>query len=160
MTDIDLPKIKEAVEATLRERCGDVFELIAVRPDFNGYGDEILVIKAVFNQDRLSAQRTSGLIRHLRAKLAEAARKRFRLSRLSPNLNCGTVTLKPFDPIETARDRPDLIGAYKKDVCSPQLSPGDCLDFEIGYLKLNLQRCSDAGDHQRQTAPRATPGFR
>ena len=70
MTEHDLPKVKEIVEQTLRERCGNVFELIAVRPDFNEYGDEILVIKAIFNEDRLGAQRTSGLIRHLRPKLA------------------------------------------------------------------------------------------
>ena len=72
MTEHDLPKVKNIVEETLRERCGNVFELIAVRPDFNEYGDEILVIKAIFNEDRLGAQRTSGLIRHLRPKLAEA----------------------------------------------------------------------------------------
>ena len=77
MTEHDLPRVKDVVEATLREHCGDVFELIAVRPDFNEYGDEILVIKAVFNQDRLGAQRTSGLIRHLRAKLAEAGTEAF-----------------------------------------------------------------------------------
>ena len=62
------PKVKDVIEETLRERCGDVFELIAVRPDFNEYGDEILVIKAIFNGDRLGAQRTSGLIRHLRSQ--------------------------------------------------------------------------------------------
>ena len=54
-----------------------MFELIAVRPDFDEYGGEIFVIKAVFNQDRLGAQRTSGLIRHLRAKLAEAGTEAF-----------------------------------------------------------------------------------
>ncbi len=54
-----------------------MFELIAVRPDFGEYGDEILVIKAVLNQDRLGAQRTSGLIRHLRPKLAEAGTEAF-----------------------------------------------------------------------------------
>ena len=77
MREPDLPRVKEVVEQTLRERCGDVFELIAVRPDFGEYGDEILVIKAVFNQDRLGVGRTSGLIRHLRAKLAEAGTEAF-----------------------------------------------------------------------------------
>ena len=71
MTEHDLPRVKDVIEETLIERCGDVFELIAVRPDFNEYGDEILVIKAIFNEDRLGVQRTSGLIRHLRPKLAE-----------------------------------------------------------------------------------------
>ena len=60
MTESDLPAVKEVVEKTLRERCGNVFELIAVRPDFNEYGDEILIIKAVFNLDRLGVRRTSG----------------------------------------------------------------------------------------------------
>ena len=73
MTEHNLPRVKDIVETTLRERCGNVFELVAVRPDFNEYGDEILVIKAVFNKERLGAQRTSGLIRHLRPKLAERA---------------------------------------------------------------------------------------
>ena len=77
MTEHDLPKVKDIVEQTLRERCGNVFELIAVRPDFNEYGDEILVIKAIFNKDRLGAQRTSGLIRHLRPKLAEVGTEAF-----------------------------------------------------------------------------------
>ena len=77
MTEHDLPKVKDIVEETLRERCGNVFELIAVRPDFNEYGDEILVIKAIFNKDRLGAQRTSGLIRHLRPKLAEVGTEAF-----------------------------------------------------------------------------------
>ena len=77
MTEHDLPKVKNIVEETLRERCGNVFELIAVRPDFNEYGDEILVIKAIFNKDRLGAQRTSGLIRHLRPKLAEVGTEAF-----------------------------------------------------------------------------------
>ncbi len=77
MREPDLPRVKDVVEETLKERCGDVFKLIAVRPDFDEYGGEILVIKAVFNQDRLGAQRTSGLIRHLRAKLAEAGTEAF-----------------------------------------------------------------------------------
>ena len=77
MTDLDLPIVKEVVEETLRERCGNVFELVAVRPDFNEYGDEIFVVKAVFNQDRLGARRTSGLRRHLRAKLAEVGTEAF-----------------------------------------------------------------------------------
>ena len=77
MTEHDLPKVKDVIEETLRERCGNVFELIAVRPDFNEYGDEILIIKAIFNEDRLGAQRTSGLIRHLRPKLAEMGTEAF-----------------------------------------------------------------------------------
>ena len=77
MTEHDLPKVKDIVEQTLIERCGDVFELIAVRPDFDQYGDEILVIKAIFNEDRLGAERTSGLIRHLRPKLAEVGTEAF-----------------------------------------------------------------------------------
>ena len=77
MTEHDLPKVKDVIEQTLRERCGDVFELIAVRPDFDQYGDEILVIKAIFNEDRLGVQRTSGLIRHLRSKLAEVGTEAF-----------------------------------------------------------------------------------
>ena len=77
MTEHDLPKVKDIVEQTLIERCGDVFELIAVRPDFDQYGDEILVIKAIFNEDRLGAQRTSGLIRHLRPKLAKVGTEAF-----------------------------------------------------------------------------------
>ncbi|MCE2447879.1 MAG: hypothetical protein J4F35_05680 [Candidatus Latescibacteria bacterium] len=77
MTEHDLPKVKDVIEETLIERCGDVFELIAVRPDFDQYGDEILVIKAIFNEDRLGAQRTSGLIRHLRPKLAEVGTEAF-----------------------------------------------------------------------------------
>ena len=77
MTEHDLPKVKDVIEQTLRERCGDVFELIAVRPDFDQYGDEILIIKAIFNEDRLGAQRTSGLIRHLRPKLAEVGTEAF-----------------------------------------------------------------------------------
>lgn len=72
-----MPIVKRIVEETLRERCGDVFELVAVRPDFDEYGGEILVIKAVFNMDRLGAQRTSGLIRHLRPKLAEVGTEAF-----------------------------------------------------------------------------------
>ena len=77
MTENELPRIKEVVEKTLKERCGDVFELITVRPDSNEYGDEIFVIKAVFNQDRLGVGRSSGLIRHLRAKLAEVGTEAF-----------------------------------------------------------------------------------
>lgn len=77
MREYGLPRVKDVVEQTLRERHGDVFELIAVRPDLNGYGDEILVIKAVFNQDRLGTWRSSGLIRHLRPKLAEAGTEAF-----------------------------------------------------------------------------------
>ena len=77
MTESDLSAVKEAVEKTLRERCGSVFELIAVRPDFNEYGDEILIIKAVFNLDRLGVRRTSGLTRHLRARLAEVGTEAF-----------------------------------------------------------------------------------
>ena len=75
--NFDLPKIKEAVEQTLKERCGDVFELIAVKPDLNEYGDEILVVKAVHRKDRLDAKQTSSLIRHLRPKLAEAGTEAF-----------------------------------------------------------------------------------
>ena len=77
MTEHASPKVKDVIEETLRERCGNVFELIAVRPDFNEYGDEILVIKAIFNADRLGAKRTSGLIRHLRPKLAEVGTEAF-----------------------------------------------------------------------------------
>ena len=77
MTEHDLPKVKDVIEETLRERCGDVFELIAVRPDFDQYGDEILVIKAIFDKDRLDAQKTPGLIRHLRPKLAEVGTEAF-----------------------------------------------------------------------------------
>ena len=77
MTEHDLPKVKDVIEETLIERCGNVFELIAVRPDFNEYGDEILVIKAIFNEDRLGVQRTSGLIRHLRPKLAAVGTEAF-----------------------------------------------------------------------------------
>ena len=79
MTDHDLPKVKDIVEETLRERCGNVFELIAVRPDFDEYGDEILVIKAIFDKDRLGAEQTSGpgLIRLLRPKLAEVGTEAF-----------------------------------------------------------------------------------
>ena len=77
MTEHDLPRVKDVIEETLIERCGDVFELIAVRPDFDQYGDEILIIKAIFNEDRLGAQRTSGLIRHLRPKLAEVGTEAF-----------------------------------------------------------------------------------
>lgn len=60
-----------------KERCGNVFELIAVRPDLDEYGGEILVIKAVFNKDRLGSQRTSGLRRDLRQRLAEAGTEAF-----------------------------------------------------------------------------------
>ena len=77
MTEQASPKVKDVIEETLRERCGNVFELIAVRPDFDQYGDEILVIKAIFNADRLGAKRTSGLIRHLRPKLAEVGTEAF-----------------------------------------------------------------------------------
>ena len=77
MTDHNLPRVKDVVEETLRERCGNVFELIAVRPDFDEYGGEILVIKAVFNKDRLGSQRTSGLRRDLRQRLAEAGTEAF-----------------------------------------------------------------------------------
>ena len=77
MTEHASPKVKDVIEETLIERCGDVFELIAVRPDFDQYGDEILVIKAIFNEDRLGAQRTSGLIRHLRPELAEVGTEAF-----------------------------------------------------------------------------------
>ena len=77
MTKHASPKVKDVIEETLRERCGNVFELIAVRPDFNEYGDEILVIKAIFNEDRLGAKRTSGLIRLLRPKLAEVGTEAF-----------------------------------------------------------------------------------
>ncbi len=77
MTEHASPKVKDVIEETLIERCGDVFELIAVRPDFDQYGDEILVIKAIFNADRLGAKRTSGLIRHLRPKLAEVGTEAF-----------------------------------------------------------------------------------
>ncbi len=77
MTERDLTKVKDVIEETLRERCGNVFELIVVRPDFNEYGDEILVIKAIFNEDRLGPRRTAGLIRHLRPKLAEVGTEAF-----------------------------------------------------------------------------------
>ena len=77
MTDHNLPRVKDIVESTLRERCGNVFELIAVRPDFDEYGREILFIKAVFNIDRLGSERTSGLIRHLRPKLEDAGTEAF-----------------------------------------------------------------------------------
>ena len=77
MTEQASSKVKDVIEETLIERCGDVFELIAVRPDFDQYGDEILVIKAIFNADRLGAQRTSGLIRHMRPKLAEVGTEAF-----------------------------------------------------------------------------------
>ena len=77
MTEQASPKVKDVIEETLIERCGDVFELIAVRPDFDQYGDEILIIKAIFNADRLGAKRTSGLIRHLRPKLAEVGTEAF-----------------------------------------------------------------------------------
>lgn len=77
MTLQNLSRVKDVVEATLRERCGDVFELVAVRPDFDEYGDEILVIKAVFNKDRLGARRTSGLRRDLRRRVAEAGTEAF-----------------------------------------------------------------------------------
>ena len=77
MTELDLAKVRDMVEVTLRERCGNVFELISVRPDFDEYGGEILVIKAVFNKNRLGAQRTSGLIRHLRPRLAKVGTEAF-----------------------------------------------------------------------------------
>ena len=77
MTELDLAKVRDMVEVTLRERCGNVFELISVRPDFDEYGGEILVIKAVFNKHRLGAQRTSGLIRHLRPRLAKVGTEAF-----------------------------------------------------------------------------------
>ena len=77
MTVQNLPKIKDVIETTLRERCGNVFELIAVKPDFDEYGDEILVIRAVFNKDRLGARRTSGLRRDLRRRVAEAGTDAF-----------------------------------------------------------------------------------
>ena len=62
-----------------------MFELIAVKPDFDEYGDEILVINAIFNaifnKDLFGSQRTSDLIRHLRPRLwRKRARKRFRFS--------------------------------------------------------------------------------
>lgn len=79
MTEHDLPKVKDIIEEALRERYGNVFELISVRPDFDEYGDEILVIKAIFDKDRLSAKRTSGpgLIRHLRPRLAKVGTEAF-----------------------------------------------------------------------------------
>ena len=77
MAEHVLPRVKDVVEATLREQYGNVFELISVRPDFDEYGDEILVIKAVFGKDGLGGQRTSGLIRHLRPKLAEVGTEAF-----------------------------------------------------------------------------------
>ena len=77
MTEHASPKVKDIIEETLRERCGNVFELIAVRPDFDEYGDEILVIKAIFDKDRLGAEQTSGLIRLLRPKLAEVGTEAF-----------------------------------------------------------------------------------
>lgn len=77
MTEHNLLKIKDVIEETLRERCGDIFELIAVKPDLNEYGDEILVIKAIVIKDRLGARRAAGLIRHLRPKLAEVGTEAF-----------------------------------------------------------------------------------
>lgn len=77
MTEHNLPIVKDVVETTLRERCGDVFELVAVKPDLNEYGGEILVIKAVFNKDRFGSQRTSDLIRYLRPRLAKAGTDAF-----------------------------------------------------------------------------------
>ncbi len=76
MTELNLPKVKDAVSVTLRERCGDVFELISVRPDFDEYGGQILVIKAVVKK-RFGVERTPGLIRHLRSKLAESGTEAF-----------------------------------------------------------------------------------
>ena len=73
----NLPGVKDIIETTFKERCGNVFELIAVRPDLDEYGGEILVIKAVFNKDRLGSQRTSGLRRDLRQRLAEAGTEAF-----------------------------------------------------------------------------------
>ena len=77
MTEHDLLEAKDVIEETLRERCGDIFELIAVKPDFNEYGDEILVIKAIVAKDLLGARQTASLIRHLRPKLAEVGMEAF-----------------------------------------------------------------------------------
>ena len=77
MTEYNLLKAKDVIEETLRERCGDIFELIAVKPDFNEYGNEILVVKAIVAKDRLSARQTASLIRHLRPKLAEVGTEAF-----------------------------------------------------------------------------------
>ena len=77
MTVHNLPRVKDIVETMFRERCDNVFELIALRPDVDEYGGEILVIKAAFNKDRLGSQRTSGLRRDLRQRLAEAGSEAF-----------------------------------------------------------------------------------
>ena len=140
MRENDLPRVKDIVESTLRERCGNVFELIAVRPDFDEYGGEILVIKAVFNMDRLGSAanlRTdpSPAIQSLRTR----ARMRFPLFPLSPNPNCGTGTLKPSDIIDTARDLTRARGGKPLwesaishvDLCDSDIPPWPQLDLKL-----------------------------
>lgn len=67
-------ELKAIVEAVLRERFDDVtIESMELERDIDQDGDEILRVNVIFDgkKKRLDSRKTSGLLRHLRPKIAE-----------------------------------------------------------------------------------------
>jgi len=80
MVDRDVERLRELVRAVLEERFDDVeFVAINVHPDVDDDGMEYLEIAIVFDSQRtsLDARKTSGLVRHLRPRLAEVGETAF-----------------------------------------------------------------------------------
>ncbi len=77
MTNEISKELRSLVEAVYEECYGDhvVFDDFFLKFDYDEYGDEILVVKAIFEgstQKGLRVDSARGLIRHLRNRLQEA----------------------------------------------------------------------------------------
>lgn len=72
--------VSEVIESLLRERFDDVaFESVSVERDTDEFGDDILRVRVVFDSvlKVLDPRKTSGLLRHLRPRIAELGEDAF-----------------------------------------------------------------------------------
>lgn len=72
-------EVRDAIEAVVRERLRDVdIHAIHITPDVDDDGDRLLRVKVVFDAARpVDARKTSGLVRHIRPRIAELGEEAF-----------------------------------------------------------------------------------
>ncbi len=76
----DREKLRKVIESVLRERFDNVeIETVSIESDFDEDGDAILRVKVIFDGEKkqLDARIASGVLRHMRPKMAEIGEEAF-----------------------------------------------------------------------------------
>lgn len=71
-------EVRKAIEAVVRERfAGTEIDAVEVKADVDEDGERVLLVKVVHGAKSLDARKASGLLRHMRPKIADLGEDAF-----------------------------------------------------------------------------------